>query len=254
MNPQEQYPQSYDTLEGQPKAGQPNFLDTVNNASAGQLDVKTTTNGDVQMNVINAVNANGIVSGRKVVDFIWQRVAVCAMIICAGLFGAIIVLVFIMNNINVTNAKQEASITEANNKLRDIYVALDVDDQSSALTTIGQDEMLSGSDIKQINALLVKKFGAVTRVDATDDSINLIKTNGIYKVASLKMKNAAGTARAILYSKLSDNQWKLANYNSADEKNPCKNSTDEEKEALTGIVKCPTVVIEDEDETGAEGK
>ncbi|MCQ2570911.1 MAG: hypothetical protein MJ154_01540 [Candidatus Saccharibacteria bacterium] len=223
-------------------------MEAVETAPTNQLDMKTTTNGDVQMNVINAVNANGIVSGRKVVDYIWQRIAACAIVIGAGLIGAVIVLVFIMNNINVTNAKQEAAVTEANNKLNDIYNALKVSDQGSALTVIGQDEMLSGSDIKQINELLVKKYGAVTRIDMTDDSINLVKTNGVYKVASLKMKNAAGTARAILYSKLADNKWIMASYNAADEKNPCKNSSDEEKEALTGIIKCPTVVIEDDED------
>ena len=62
------------------------------------------------------------------------------------------------------------------------------------------------------------------------------------------MTNAAGTARALVYAKKSDNQWIAAAYNSADENNPCKDSTEEEKKALAGIVSCPTVVPEDDEE------
>lgn len=230
MNPQEQ-----------------NFMNAVKHAAPNQLDVSTTTNGGTQMNVVNAVNANGVVSGRKVVDYVWQRAAICAMIIGAGLLIAIIALIIIMNNINVANAKLESSVTETNNRLKDIYSALKVEDQSSALTVIGQDQMLTGSDIAQIKALLTKKYGAVTTFDATDVATNLVKVNGVYKVASLKMTNAAGTARALVYAKLADNQWKLAAYNAADAKNPCKDSSDEEKEAFAGIVECPSVVVEEDE-------
>lgn len=245
MNPQEQYPQGY----GAPvQPGSPNIMTAVENAAPEQLDVSVSQNGSTQMNVVNAVNANGVISGRKVVDYIWQRIAICAMVIGGGLLVAIIVLVFIMNNINVANAKQESATTEANNKLNDIYSALKVEDQSAALSVIGQDQMLSGSDIAQIKTLLTKKYGSVTAFDPTDSAINLVKTNGVYKVVSLKMTNAAGTARALLYAKLADNQWKMAAFDSSSEKNPCKNSTDEEKEALAGIVKCPSVVVEDDEE------
>ena len=64
MNPQEQFPQGNGMSSGQPN----NFFTAVENAAPNQLDVQTTTKGDVQMNVVNAVNANGVVSGRKVVD------------------------------------------------------------------------------------------------------------------------------------------------------------------------------------------
>lgn len=246
MNPQEQYPQGYGAPAGQP--AQPNFMTAVENAAPSQLDVSVSRKGDTQMNVVNAVNANGVVSGRKVVDYIWQRVAICAMIIGVGLLLAIIALVFIMNNINVANAKQEAATTEANNKLNDIYSVLKVEDQGAAISVLGQDKMLSGDDIAQIKTILTKKYGSVTAFDATDTATNLVKTNGVYKVVSLKMTNAAGTARALLYAKLADNQWKMANYDSSNEGNPCKNATDEEKEAFKGIVECPSVVINNDDD------
>ena len=54
------------------------------------------------------------------------------------------------------------------------------------------------------------------------------------------MSNAAGKTKAHLYAKVADGVWQLANYDAADETNPCKNSSDEEKEALTPIIKCPS--------------
>lgn len=243
MNPQEQNNQAFGST---PTSN--NFFDSVNSATPEQLDVKSTTRGGTQMNVVNAVNANGVVSGRKVVDYIWQRVAICAMILIAGLFIAVIVMVIIANNINVDATKQEAAKNEANSKLTDIYNAIGVDNQSDALTTLGQSEMLTGNDIKQINTLLVKKYGSVTSFDATNDAQNLIKVNGMFKVASLGMTNAAGKARAILYARLSDNVWKVAAYDETNQDNPCKNSSDEEKSALFGILSCPSVVENEEEQ------
>ena len=109
-------------------------------------------------------------------------------------------------------------------------------------------EILSGSDIQQIRAVITQKYGAITTIDPNDTSVNFVKSNGMYRVASLKMTNAAGATRALFYARKSDNLWKPAAYNTNDDKNPCKDSTDEEKKALFGVVSCPSVVIEDEEE------
>lgn len=248
MNPQEQKKQ--DTGAGSPniQPDESEFLNAVQDAAPDQMDVSTTTKGDVQMNVVNAINANGVVSGRKVVDFIWQRIAICAMVIGGGLICAIIVLVIIMNNINVANAKQEATAKATDSKLKEIYAVLDAADQSEAMTAAGQDEILTGNDILQIHNLLVKKYGSVSSIDPAGVSVNLIKVNKTFKVASFRMKNAAGTFRTIVYAKMADNEWKVANYDFDNEKNPCKNTSDEEKNALAGIVKCPAIVSDEEDE------
>lgn len=248
MKPQEQKVQNTGEISPNIQPEKSEFLDAVQSAAPDQMDVSTSTKGDVQMNVVNAINANGVVSGRKVVDFIWQRIAICAMVIGGGLICAIIVLVIIMNNINVANAKQEAATNAANSKLNEIYGVLDAADQSEAMTAIGQDEILTGADILQIHNLLVKKYGTVSTIDPAGTSVNLIKANGAYKVVSFRMKNAAGTMRAILYAKQADNEWKAAAYDAANENNPCKNSSEEEKVALAGIVKCPAIVAEEDEE------
>jgi hypothetical protein len=228
MNPQQQFPQGYGVPTAQP-AQMNSFANAPAPAPAAAPAVST------------------VKPEHKLVDYMWQRIAVCAMVLVGGLLIAIIILVVVLNNVNIANAKQEAATNEANNRLNEVYSALNVEDQSAALSVIGQDEMLTGGDIAQIKALLLKAYSSVTAFDATDASTNLVKTNGVYKVVSLKLTNAAGTYRAILYAKLADNQWKLAKYN-GESSNPCKDSDKEEKEALHGIVKCPTVVVDDDEE------
>ena len=125
MNPQNQFPQGNGAPVGQPN----NFFNAAETANPSQLDVKTATTGNTQMNVVNAVNANGVVSGRKVVDYIWQRVAICAIVIASGMFIAVIVMVFIANAFNTNAIKQEEEKIAANDKLTEIYNNLNVESQ-----------------------------------------------------------------------------------------------------------------------------
>jgi hypothetical protein len=128
MNPQQQTPNV--------QPGNNDFLAAVGNARPDQLDVTSTRSGDVQMNVVNAVNANGIVSGRKVVDFIWQRVAICAMVIGGGLLIAIIAMLFFINSLSVSDTKARTERGHAEKQLNEIYSTLGVEDQSGAIKTI----------------------------------------------------------------------------------------------------------------------
>jgi hypothetical protein len=233
MNPQQQTPNV--------QPGNNDFLAAVGNARPDQLDVTSTRSGDVQMNVVNAVNANGIVSGRKVVDFIWQRVAICAMVIGGGLLIAIIAMLFFINSLSVSDTKARTEREHAEKQLNEIYSTLGVEDQSGAIKTITRDEYLDGSDLKQIKTLLNQKFGTVSTIDYNAEKVNIVKANKVYRVAGVQISNAAGKTKVYLYSKVADGVWKIANYNAADEVNPCQNSSDEEKEALQPIVKCPKI-------------
>ena len=243
MNPQDQFPQGYGQQASSPAMNfdNKNIVNAVQQARPEQLDVTSTTNGSVQMNVVNAV----IVSGRKVVDYIWQRVAICMIALTVGFVGAIITMIVIANSYNNEAIRLGAEKNSVNEQLSEIYRALNVDNHSDALTTIAKDEILTGSDIKKIRELINEKYGSVTAFDATDDSVNMVRTNGIFRVVSLKIVNAAVTRRVIVYARVADNQWKMAEFDSLDEKNPCKNSSDEEKRAIQGIVVCPTDVQDD---------
>ena len=215
-----------------------NFLNSVQNATPDQLDVQTTKNGGTQMNVVNAVNANGIVSGRKVVDFIWQRIGICAMIIAAGCMIAVIVMVLIANQYNISNIKTGFERDALKEKVDDMYKALKVDDQADAIAALSEDDVFDGKDLAQLNGLVTGKFGLDVEFDYSDVNNNFLRKNGVYKVASIVIKTSGGSGRIFAYSKTGKANWKLALYDETAEE-PCANSTVEEKDALKNLVTCP---------------
>ncbi len=218
---------------------QKDFMSAVNNARPDQLDIQTTQKGDVKMNVVNAVNANGVISGRKVVDYIWQQVAICAMIIAAGCFVAVIVMIVIANAYNSNVIRLSTEKDALTGKLTELYSSLNVEGQGDALTTIAREETLDGSDIKQLSEMITKKYGKSVALDDTKESFNFAKKSKIYKIASIQVTTGTDKSRFLAYAKVSDGIWKESAYNEKDEKNPCKDMTDEDKKVMADIVTCP---------------
>jgi hypothetical protein len=216
-----------------------NFLNSVQNAAPEQLDVHTTQNGGTQMNVVNAVNANGIVSGRKVVDFIWQRVGVCAIIIAAGCFIALIITIIVANSYNVESVKRGLERDALQEKISDIYKAMKVDDQSGAMTSLSKEDAFDGADLGQIVVLVTGKYGTNLEFDYSDNSKNFLRKNGVYKVLGLNIKTSAGSVPVMLYSPVAKASWKFAAYDATNKDDPCEKSTADEKAALKNIVTCP---------------
>lgn len=215
-----------------------NFLSSVQNAAPNQLDVQTTKNGGTQMNVVNAVNANGIVSGRKVVDFIWQRIGICAMIIAAGCMIAVIVMVIIANGYNISNIKTGFERDALKEKVDSMYKALKVDDQADAMAALSEEDVFDGQDLAQLMPLVIGKYGVDVEFDYTDTNKIFLRKNGVYKVISLVVKGKNGAEHFYAYSKTGKTNWKFALYDeTADE--PCAKSSAEEKGALKNLVTCP---------------
>ncbi len=215
-----------------------NFLNSVQNATPEQLDVQTTKNGGTQMNVVNAVNANGIVSGRKVVDFIWQRIGVCAMIIAAGCMIAVIVMVIIANSINVEGVKAGLERDALKEKVEGMYKLLRVDDQADAIAALSKEDAFDGEDLGQLMVLITSKYGADVEFDYSDNNKIFLRKNGMYKVISLVVKTKSGSERVFAFSPVSKTSWKIAAYNAALD-DPCEKSSADEKSALKNIVTCP---------------
>lgn len=215
-----------------------NFLNSVQNATPEQLDVQTTKNGGTQMNVVNAVNANGIVSGRKVVDFIWQRIGVCAMIIAAGCMIAVIVMVIIANSINVEGVKASLERDALKEKVEGMYKLLKVDDQADAIAALSKEDAFDGEDLGQLMVLITSKYGADVEFDYSDNNKIFLRKNGMYKVISLVVKTKSSSERVFAFSPVSKTSWKIAAYNAALD-DPCEKSSADEKSALKNIVTCP---------------
>lgn len=198
--------------------------------------------GAVPMNVINAVNANGIVTGDKVVSYIWKRVGICSMILCAACLIGVGIAVLMINNVNQEKNKMELSKLESDNNLTAIYESLGVEEQSTAITRINDVETLNGGDINEINVLLTEKFGADYVLDIADQNINFVRKSGAYKLVSLGIRRNSGSVRTIMYERIADGVWIMSSFDSTNPEDPCKDSPKEEKKALSGLDVCDTAV------------
>ena len=176
--------------------------------------------GGVPLNVINAVNANGIVTGDKVVSYIWKRVGICAMIISVACLIGVGIAVLMMNNVNQEKNKMELSKLE------------------SAITRINDVETLNGGDINEINVLLAEKYGVDYEIDIADQNVNFVRKSGAYKLVSLGIRRSSGSVRAILYERMADGVWIMSSFDSTNLEDPCKDSPKEEKQALSGLDVC----------------
>ena len=186
---------------------------------------------------INVVNANGVVSGKKVVDYVWQRVAVCMLVLVIGLLAGLCVVLFLTISKSADVAKLEVEKKTIESELVSIYDHLGVSDLSGAIKRIEAKETMNGGDLAEVNTLLTNKYGANFKLDLADSNINFVVRNGVYKIVSLGIYRESGTQRAVLYEKISDGKWKLGGFD-ASKADPCIDSTSEEKEALDGVIPC----------------
>lgn len=196
--------------------------------------------GGVPMNEINAVNANGIVTGDKVVSYIWKHIGICSMIIAVALLIGIGISVIIMNNINQEKNKTELAKIEVENNLAAIYKSLGVEEQEHAITRINDVEILNGGDMNEVNNLLVEKFGTDYVLDIADQNVNFVRKSGAYKLVSLGVRRDSGSVRVIMYERIADGNWIMSSFDSANKEDPCKDSPKEEKAALGSLDVCDT--------------
>ena len=186
---------------------------------------------------INVVNANGVVSGKKVVDYVWQRIAVCMLVLAAGLFIGLCVVLFVAISKSTAMAKLEIEKKAAESELTSIYSHLGVNDLVGAVQRIEAKETMNGGDLAEVNTLLTNKYGANYKLDLADSKSNFVVRNGVYKVVSLGIYRESGTQRAVLYEKIADGKWKMGGFD-ASKDDACADSTAEEKNALDGVIPC----------------
>ena len=138
-------------------------------------------------------------------------------------------------NKEIANLKVEKSSSD--NALSLIYSTLGVSDNGSAINQITSQDIVSGADMAKIDELLKNKYGAGYIIDFADATINNVYQGAYYKIVSLGVAQEGGTARALMYSKVADGEWKMASFDkTADD--PCKDATDEDKAALHTIGLC----------------
>ncbi len=188
---------------------------------------------------INVVNANGVISGRKMVDYMWQRLAYCGLIFSVVFLIGLIIAVIFAGISNSDRAKFEAEKIATERNLQGLYGVIGATDQESAINALNEEaEYLNGGDISKVDKLLKNKYGDYV-LDFADSNINFVRIRNMFKIISLGVVQPNGTVRVILYSRIADGNWKLGGFDSSNVKDPCANSSAEEKKALKGIVVCP---------------
>ena len=194
--------------------------------------------GGVPMNVINAVNANGIVSGEKLVNYIWKQISLYALIGVAAFMIATVVVGVIAININNTLNDVRAENGQKDEKLRMIYNAAGTDNTEETLAKINDLYYVTGGDMDEIHKLLAQKYGAGYQVDFGDHNINFVRKSGGYMLASIGVSRDTGTVRAILYEKIADGTWVMTGFDSTNTEDPCKGVSDDERNILKAMHVC----------------
>ena len=191
----------------------------------------------IPINVINAVNANGIVSGRKVVDYTWQRGAICLMVLSLGLLIGLIVVIAMMMSCQNEIVKLQKDKDSINSNYQGLLTTLGVGTKEEAVVQMTDPQIVDGGDLDEINSLLAEKYGANYKLDLADHNINFIRRNGFYKVASFGIQRSSGSRRVILYERIADGKWILGSFDSTKD-DPCADADDAEKEAIKNIIVC----------------
>ena len=197
---------------------------------------------------INVVNANGVISGRRMVDYMWQRLAYCGLIFSMVFLIGLIVAVIFAGIANSDRARFEAEKIATERNLQGLYGVIGATDQESAINALNEEsEYLNGGDIAKVDKLLKNKYGDYV-LDFADSNINFVRIRNMFKIISLGVAQPNGTVRVILYSRIADGNWKLGGFDSSNTKDPCANSSVEEKLAIKGIVVCPEAKDDDDEE------
>ncbi len=253
MNPQNNMNMGNNPNEGQsadPIAqgfGGPNITyENYDDSAVKAVQQPQPDQGGVPINVINAVNANGIVSGRKLVDESWKTMAIAAIVIAVGCLIGVVVAFFIQNAKSAEIDRQKNEISSLTRDLNNIYGTLGVSDYGAANNLITSTDILSGADLSAIDDALEAAYGQNYVVDFADATINGVTKGASYKIVSVGIAQEEGTVRAILYAKVADGQWKLASFDKTAE-NPCKDASDDDKAALRTIGLCEEEESESED-------
>lgn len=198
---------------------------------------------------INVVNANGVISGRKMVDYLWQRIAYCALAFSVVLLIGLIITVVLVGDANTERVKMEAAKTTAEHNTQGLYDVLGVNSQEDAVKALTKEsEMIDGGDLLKIDTLLTNKYGAGYVIDFADSNLNFVRMSNVFKVVSVGVAQPTGTIRVILYGRIASGEWKLGGFDSKNTVDPCANSSDEEKEAIAGIFTCGEPMEEEEDD------
>lgn len=155
---------------------------------------------------INVVNANGIVSGVKLVNGMWRTLSVVFLIVILVLGVG---LAFVFLKYDDANTKYNELVTmsnETNADLNALYSQLGVNNQEEAVFAASFGGALDGTTLSTLKDALSSQIGELS-IDYTQSDFNSVQRTGGYKVVKLVINNK----KYVAYAK-SDNVWTVVEF------------------------------------------
>lgn len=155
---------------------------------------------------INVVNANGIVSGVKLVNGMWRTLSVAFLIVILAL-GAGLAFVFLKyDDANTKYGELATTSNETNADLNALYSQLGVNNQEEAVFAASFGGALDGTTLSTLKDALSSQIGELS-IDYTQSDFNSVQRTGGYKVVKLVINNK----KYVAYAK-SDNAWTVVEF------------------------------------------
>ena len=155
---------------------------------------------------INVVNANGIVSGVKLVNNMWRTLAVAFLVVIMVLAAGLVYLYLQNNSANEDYKKLSEKNSTTTSNLNALYDKLGATTQEEASYAASFGNVLDGAAISTLQSALSAKLGEVT-IDYSQTDFNALQRINGYKIAKL----AIDGKKYVAYAK-SDNNWIIVEF------------------------------------------
>lgn len=180
---------------------------------------------------INVVNANGIVSGVKLVNGMWRTLSVAFIIVILVLVAGLVYTFLKYDEANVHYREAVVVGNTASSNLNALYAELGASNQEEAVFAASFGDTLDGAALASLKEALVAKVGELN-IDYTKDNFNSIQRTSGYRVVKL----AINDKKYVAYAK-SDNVWTVLEFVETLH-NRCEGFSDEARLVVDNTLRC----------------
>ncbi len=209
---------------------------SVNNPNIKPIEFKDTIAAKKQSEstggeTLNVINANGIISGQKVVNGTWRTFAVVMVILFLIAAAGAGYLFYIYSSVEKDRSDLSEKSGSYSAKLESLYSVLGVSSQADALSAVnGEDVVLSQTEILGLKEALKGSY-EISSIDFSHEG-TFIKRVGSYKVFSFY----SGTDHVVAYV-AKDGKWKMLSYSDTATR-PCSDYTQLEQNVVDKALGC----------------
>lgn len=187
-------------MEAELKSAGPNIKPVVFKESV------SSNKNDAGSGQINVVNANGIVSGAKLVNGMWRTLAVAFLIVAIILAGGLVWLYLQNTSLNEDYKKLSETSSSTTSNLNSLYEKLGATTQEEAAFAASFGDTVDGADILSLRNAMVEKLGDHT-IDYSQSDFNSFQRIDGYRIAKLVVNGK----KYVAFAK-NDNVWTIVEF------------------------------------------